>query len=136
MTSPRTTIGRFLNSQPQVIAWLADPANGLPEGTAVGTRVPADLEGIWFVWVVRRPGASDYVTSAVRSEIHCFAPTEDDGWGLAGAVHTAMAGLAGSVSLGQLYDKVRCVADPVEQFWSPTVFRTVGLYELDARVVA
>ena len=135
MTAPGT-IGRFLNAQPQVIAWLSDPDRGLPEYTMVGTRVPSDLEGVHFVWVVRRPGASGYVTTTARMEIHCFAPSEDAGWTLAAAVHTGVAALAGNVSLGQLYDKVRSVADPVEQFWSPTVFRTVAVYDLDARVVA
>lgn len=130
MSAPST--GRFVNVQRLGVAWLKSQ---MASGVKVGTRVPAQLEGIKFIWVQRRPGLDDWVTSTPRLELHAFAPSEDEGWALAGVVHEAMRALDSQTVSGQPVYAVRCSSDPTEQFWSPTVFRTVASYELDLPVL-
>ncbi len=126
-----TRAGHAVDASGLIVAWLTDRLDADEEAS---TRVPADIEGGKYVWVVRRPGGSDYVTTTARVEVHCFAPDESAGWALAGSAHDAMREIGGKRVSGQLIDRSRCVQDPAESFWSPTVFRTVGVYELDMRV--
>lgn len=130
MTAPST--GRPVNVQKLGVTWWKSQ---MPAGTKVGTRVPTQLEGTRFVWVQRRPGVDDWNVATARLELHGFAPNEDDGWTLAAQIHDAARALDGQTVAGQAVYAVRCASDPTEQFWSPTVFRTVAVYELDLPVL-
>jgi hypothetical protein len=122
------------------VVWLTER---LP-GVAVSNDVPSGPG----VRLIRSPGSNDGEQLLPRVDAECFAPDRVRMQILAGKVHYAFAELAGETvtldvsdpddpddhtTLDVRVDDVNTVTDPVPAFWSPTVQRSVAVYEFDVR---
>lgn len=131
------SVGQFVDIERLGITYL-DAA--LPD-VKVGIDVP-DGSGIR---VTRSPGANDAASALPRLDIECFAPDRASMWILAGRANNAFAELAGDViefpahdgddaeTVEVQVDEVNTVTDPVPGYWSPSVQRSVAVYEFDVR---
>jgi hypothetical protein len=134
------TVGAFVDVEQLVITWLSEK---LPD-VAVSQQVPKGTG----IRATRSPGENDGVTALPRVDVECFAPDRARMWILAGRANNALAELCGDVvtidvsdpddaddhtTLEVQVDDVNTITDPVPGFWSPTVERSVAIYELDIR---
>lgn len=105
----------------------------LPDVRVV-TVLPANIDGLELIRVTRSPGANDARTARPRLDVECFAPDRAAMWVLAGRANNALAEISGHMYGGVQIDTVNTVTDPVPGWWSPTVQRSVAVYEFDLRV--
>lgn len=129
MTSPR--VGRYVDDVGLAVTWLKQQ---LPGTVRVRTRLPATItEDTVLVSPAGAAPAGDSLLA--RVELQCFRPGEE---GAAQPVsqlaHDAMRALGGQVVDGQPVENVDVWGWPAGQFWSPTVDRVIGTYELDLPV--
>lgn len=99
------------------------------------TVLPEKLDGLEVIRVTRSPGSNDALTSRPRLDVECFSPTRPGMWILAGRANNALAEISGDVYAGVPIDTVYTITDPVPGWWSPTVQRSVAIYEFDLRVL-
>lgn len=99
----------------------------------VVTELPGDLDGLEVIRITRSPGGGDQSTIRPRTDIECFAPDRTRMWQLAGRANHALAELSGHRYSGVQIDTVHTVTDPVPGWWSPTVQRSIAIYEWDLR---
>lgn len=125
------SVGLFVDIEPVAVAWLSEQ---LPDVRVV-TKLPgpADVEGHELIRVTRSPGSNDARSARPRTDIECFAPDRTRMWVLAGRANNALAELSGHVVAGHQVDDVSTVTDPVPGWWSPTVERSVAVYEWNIR---
>ncbi len=125
---------RFVNVERIVIAHLkASPGIG---SHRVGTDKPSPLDSttLPFIQVIASGGgAVNQVTAGPRVDIEVLATTRGMMWDLTDVVHNAMQALGGNVARGQLVDAVVNLQLPSFVAWSPTVPRSVAVYELQLR---
>lgn len=133
------TVGAFIDVEQLVILWLSEK---LPD-VEVSDKVPAGSG----IRVTRSPGSNDADSALPRADVECFAPDRVRMWILAGRANNALAELAGDVVVLEVgdpaadvvetfeiqVDDVNTITDPVPGYWSPTVERSVAVYEFDAR---
>jgi hypothetical protein len=87
-----------------------------------------------LVQVIASTGSLDQETTVVgRVDVYCLAATRAAMWALSGETYTAMGSLAGVEVNGQLIDMVRALQRPSFLAWSPTVPRSIAVYELQYR---
>lgn len=135
------TVGAFVDVEQLVIAWLAA---SLPDVQVV-QKLPSDTPSN-LIRVTRSPGSNDQEVALPRVDVECFAPDRASMWILAGRANNAIAELAGGqvveldagpdgspVMAAVQVDDVNTITDPVPGFWSPTVERSVAVYELNVR---
>lgn len=137
------SVGKFVDVESLVAAWLAQQ---LGPDVRVVTKLPDDIEGQELIRVTRSPGSNDAQRSLPRVDIEGFAPNRVRMWQLAGRANDALARLSGDLveypvgEGGDMHlertqvDHVNTVTDPVPGYWSPTVERSVAVYELEPRV--
>lgn len=129
MTAPR--IGRFVDVEQLVVTWLTPL---LPD-VRVRTRLPADITGD-TVWVAYAGGTPAYDNSLLRVDLASFRPGgEGAAIPLAEQAHDAMRALEGQTVNGQPVSTIDVWSWPIPRFWSPTVDRVIGTYELDLPVL-
>ena len=131
------SVGQFVDLEQLGVLYLAA---ALP-GVKVGIDVPKGPG----IRVTRSPGSNDADSALPRLDIECFAPDRASMWILAGRANNALAELAGDVveiNVGTddqpdvqavQVDDVNTITDPVPGYWSPTVERSVAVYEFDVR---
>jgi hypothetical protein len=133
------TVGAFIDVEQALIVWLADK---LPDVT-IGQKLP-QTDPVNFVRVTRSPGNNTAESATPRVDVECFAADRTRMWILAGRVNNAIAELAGDVievavdedgsSMQAVQvDDVFTITDPVPGYWSPSVERSVAVYEFDVR---
>lgn len=136
------TVAAFVDVEQLVIVWLSER---LPDVRVV-QNLPSALDNV--IRVTRSPaaGPGPEVGQLPRVDVECFSSGGRVGmWQLAGRANNAMAELACedvTVDIGPdgspepmtvRVDDVSTVTDPVPGYWSPTVERSVAVYELDVR---
>lgn len=131
------SVGQFVDLEQLGVVYLAA---ALP-GVKVGIDVPQGPG----IRVTRSPGSNDADSALPRLDIECFAPDRASMWILAGRANNALAELAGDVvelnvgtddepeTQAVQVDDVNTITDPVPGYWSPTVERSVAVYEFDVR---
>ncbi len=124
------SVGQFVDIEGVAIDVLTAK---LPDVRVV-TELPSDVEGARIIRITRSPGGNDAMTSLPRTDIECFAPDRTAMWILAGRANNALAELRGHIYAGVQIDTVNTVTDPVPGWWSPTVQRSIAVYEWDLRV--
>ncbi len=133
------SVGQFVDVEQLVIVWLTGQ---LPDAKVV-QKLPETLDRV--IRVTRSPGSNDSEAYLPRVDIECFAPDRTAMWILAGRANNALAELCGDLvelqvgtddapeTLEVQVDEVNTITDPVPGYWSPTVERSVAVYELDVR---
>ena len=121
----------FVNVKRIVVAHLKP----IVAPASVRTKLPIPLDGtnLPLVQVFRSPGSENQHTAYPRIDLHIFAASEDAVWTLAEKAHEGMARLSGRVIEGHRFDVVRVIQDPSDLPWSPTVERTISVYEIPVR---
>lgn len=114
-----------------VIGWLG---GGLTAPRKAVTDLPIPLEPrLPLARVIAVPGGAETETTAGdRVEIHNMAATRDAMWALTRETHDLMRRLT-ELEGGQLIDKVLCPMRPSFLAWSPTVPRSIAVYEVQYR---
>jgi hypothetical protein len=125
-----------------VIVWLSEQLAQTAPEASVGEKLPQS-DPVNFVRVTRSPGNNDGTTLLPRADVECFAADRTGMWILAGKVNHAIAELCGDVvtiqtglddeQLEVMVDDVFTITDPVPGYWSPSVERSIAVYEFDVR---
>lgn len=123
------SVGRFVDMEGIAVDLFTEK---LPDVRTV-TVLPEDVEGQELIRVTRSPGSNDSQTSLPRLDVECFAPDRSRMWVLAGRANNALAEVSGHTYGGEQIDAVNTVSDPVPGWWSPSVQRSVAVYEFDLR---
>jgi hypothetical protein len=99
------------------------------------TELPNPVDpGLPLVQVIQSTGSADSETTSFdRVDLYNMAATRAAMWALTKESHAAMGRLGGAAVDGQLIDVVRVVQRPSFLAWSPTVPRSIGVYELQFR---
>lgn len=134
------TVGVFVDVEQLAILVLTAK---LPDARIV-QKLPVGLDNV--IRVTRSPGSNSAEVALPRVDIECFAPDRTRMWLLAGRANNALAELAGGevvrLQVGEedgeevldvCVDDVNTITDPVPGYWSPTVERSVAVYEFDVR---
>ncbi len=133
MTAPLVISGRFVNVEKLLVAYL----KGRPElaGRRIGTTKPTPLDAstLPFVQVIRSGGTSGQVTSLLRADVEVMATDRGPMWDLTELVHNAIRALSGNNMGAQLVDVVETIQEPAFVAWSPSVPRSVAVYEFQLR---
>jgi len=125
------SVGRLVDIEGVAVDVYTDK---LPDVRVV-TVLPEKIDGQQIIRVTRSPGTNDRQTSRPRTDIECFAPDRASMWQLAGRANNALAELSGHEYGGEVIDTVNTITDPVSAWWSPTVQRSVAVYEWELRVI-
>jgi hypothetical protein len=122
----------WVNEEALVISWLKSRIN---PAYKVVTDLPNPVDpALPLVQVIASTGSLDQETTVVgRVDVYCLAATRGAMWALSGETYTAMGSLAGAEVNGQLIDMVRALQRPSFLAWSPTVPRSIAVYELQYR---
>lgn len=122
----------WVNEEALVISWLKGHIN---PAYKVVTDLPNPVDpALPLVQVIGSTGSADSETTAFgRVDIYNLAATRGAMWALTGETHKAMGSLAGAEVNGQLIDVVRAIQRPSFLAWSPTVPRSIAVYELQYR---
>lgn len=126
------SVGRFVDIEGVSVDVFTDK---VPDARVV-TVLPENIEGQKIIRVTRSPGTNDSQTSRPRTDIDCFAPDRVSMWQLAGKANNALAELSGHEYGGEVIDTVITITDPVSAWWSPTVQRSVAVYEWVIRAIS
>jgi hypothetical protein len=122
----------FVDLEAMAIGWLN---SHLTSPRRASTDLPQPLEGgLPLVQVIMSTGsADDEVTAHDRLDVYCMAATRAAMWALTAETHGLMGRLTeldgGPVGV----DKVVCVMRPSFLAWSPTVPRSIAVYEIQTR---
>ncbi len=136
------SVGQFVDVEQLVIVWLTEQLPDVRVLHKPNAKLPKDLHGV--IRVTRSPGGNDADTNLPRVDVECFAADRMRMWILAGRANNALAELCGDVVaiavnedgdelLEVQVDDVNTITDPVPGYWSPTVERSVAVYEFDVR---
>lgn len=122
----------FVNEEALVISWLKSRLN---PAYKVVTDLPNPVDpALPLVQVIASTGSAPSETTVHgRVDIYCLAATRAAMWALTGETVNAMGSLAGAEVSGQLVDSVRPTQQPSFLAWSPTVPRSIAVYELHYR---
>jgi hypothetical protein len=122
----------FVDLERLVVSWLRSE---MPAAYGVRTDLPNPVDpALPLVQVIQSAGSIDSeATSYDRVDLYNMAADRGAMWTLTKASHDAMGRLSGAEVAGQLIDVVRVVQRPSFLAWSPSVPRSIAVYELQYR---
>lgn len=124
LTNMEAAVTRYLN------AGLTAPRRAvtdLPQPDKLEASLP-------LVQVIMSTGSADSETTVYdRIDLYNMASTRGAMWALTAETHALMRNLGSAQVDGQLIDLVRVVQRPSFLAWSPTVPRSIGVYEIQYR---
>lgn len=132
MSSKSTGVGKFVDAEKLVVAWLKFKVLD----AAVATVVPNPLPTEGLLWVSGVGGVSDWDEANPVIDVQILVPGD---YGVATPLatesHNAMNELGGTSVNGQFVNFVKCRSVPTRHFWGPDVDRLVSTYELSLPVL-
>lgn len=127
-------VGRYVDAEVLVVTWLND--QGAISPARAVTKVPQTIPDGGVLWVATVGGPSDWSEAKIRVDVQSLVPGGDGAASdLAGIAHAAMDALGGSFVGDQYVNAVYCRTVPVARYWSDTVDRRIGTYELHLPVL-
>jgi hypothetical protein len=129
------TVLPFVDLERLTTKWLLSEFARLGLPYRARTDLPNPVDPVLpLVQVIQSAGSADTETTSLdRMDLYNMAADRSAMWALTAASHAAMGRLGGAEVDGQLIDVVRVVQRPSFLAWSPTVPRSIGVYELQYR---